>query len=128
MLRILVLNGPNLNLLGERDHSVYGSETLDDVNARLAVRARELGTQVVFFQSNHEGALIDRIHAERRTSQGLIMNPGALTHYSYSLRDAVEAAGLPLVEVHISDWKTVMGKGTGGYIEALESLVQHLSE
>jgi 3-dehydroquinate dehydratase II len=145
MLRILVINGPNLNLLGERDTRLYGEATLDDVNAGIAARARELGVQVIFFQSNHEGALIDKIHAERRSADGIIINPGALTHYSYSLRDALEAVEPPAVEVHISDiskreefrrtsvvtdvaWKTVMGKGTEGYIEALEELVEHLSE
>jgi len=144
MLRILVINGPNLNLLGERDTRLYGEATLDDVNAGIAARARELGVQVIFFQSNHEGALIDKIHAERRSADGIIINPGALTHYSYSLRDALEAVEPPAVEVHISDiskreefrrvsvvtpvaWKTVMGKGTDGYIEALEALVAHLS-
>ena len=91
MLRILVMNGPNLNLLGERDTKLYGDRTLDDINADMAARARELGAQVIFFQSNHEGALIDKIHAERRTADGIIINPGALTHYSYSLRDALEA-------------------------------------
>ncbi len=145
MLRILVMNGPNLNLLGERDTKLYGDRTLDDINADMAARARELGAQVIFFQSNHEGALIDKIHAERRTADGIIINPGALTHYSYSLRDALEAVEPPAVEVHISDigkreefrrlsvitpvaWKTIMGKGPEGYIEALEALVKHLSE
>lgn len=145
MLRILVMNGPNLNLLGERDTKLYGDRTLDDINADIAARARELAAQVIFFQSNHEGALIDKIHAERRTADGIIINPGALTHYSYSLRDALEAVEPPAVEVHISDiskreefrrlsvitpvaWKTIMGKGAEGYIEALEALVKHLSE
>ncbi len=145
MLRILVMNGPNLNLLGERDTKLYGDRTLDDINADIAARARELAAQVIFFQSNHEGALIDKIHAERRTADGIIINPGALTHYSYSLRDALEAVEPPAVEVHISDiskreefrrlsvitpvaWKTIMGKGPEGYVEALEALVKHLSE
>ena len=145
MLRILVMNGPNLNLLGERDTKLYGDRTLDDINADIAARARELAAQVIFFQSNHEGALIDKIHAERRTADGIIINPGALTHYSYSLRDALEAVEPPAVEVHISDiskreefrrlsvitpvaWKTIIGKGPEGYIEALEALVKHLSE
>lgn len=145
MIRILVLNGPNLNLLGERDPSVYGSTTLDELNELIAERARELNAQVVFFQSNHEGALIDRIHAERTQADGIIINPGALTHYSFSLRDAIEAVPTPVVEVHLSDiskreefrrvsvispvaWKTVMGKGTDGYLEALDALVAHLSQ
>ena len=144
MLRILVINGPNLNLLGERDTSIYGDKTLDDINTDLAARARELEVQVVFFQSNHEGALIDKIHAERHTADGIIINPGALTHYSYSLRDAIEAVEPPVVEVHISDiskreefrresvvtpvaWKTIMGRGPDGYTDALESLVEYLS-
>jgi 3-dehydroquinate dehydratase-2 len=144
MLRILVINGPNLNLLGEREVAVYGSRSLDEINMDIAARAREMHVQVVFFQSNHEGDLIDRIHAERKESDGIIINPGALTHYSYSLRDALEAVDPPAVEVHISDidsreefrrvsvvrpvvWKTIMGKGPQGYISALESLVQHLS-
>jgi 3-dehydroquinate dehydratase-2 len=144
MLRILVINGPNLNLLGEREVAVYGSRSLDEINMDIAARAREMHVQVVFFQSNHEGDLIDRIHAERKEADGIIINPGALTHYSYSLRDALEAVDPPAVEVHISDidsreefrrvsvvrpvvWKTIMGKGPQGYISALESLVQHLS-
>jgi 3-dehydroquinate dehydratase-2 len=144
VIRILVMNGPNLNLLGEREPSVYGTRTLDDINADVAARARELGVQPVFYQSNHEGDLIDTIHAERRSSAGIIINPGALTHYSYALRDALEAVSLPVVEVHISDiskreefrrvsvispvaWKTIMGKGPAGYIEALEALVRHLA-
>ncbi|MHB8895128.1 MAG: type II 3-dehydroquinate dehydratase [Candidatus Geothermincolia bacterium] len=145
MFRIVIINGPNLNLLGERDPSIYGSRTLDDINSDIAVRARELNVQVVFFQSNHEGALIDKIHAERKEADGFIINPGALTHYSFSLRDALEAVAVPAVEIHLSDisqreefrrvsvispvvWKTIMGKGPDGYLQALESLVEHLSE
>ena len=144
MERIIVLNGPNLNLLGERDPGHYGSKTLDDINSGIASLAAELSVEVVFFQSNHEGDLIDRIHAERNSCDGIIINPGALTHYSYSLRDALEAVEPPAVEVHLSDiskreefrclsvitpvaWKTIMGKGPDGYIEALEALVEHLS-
>jgi 3-dehydroquinate dehydratase-2 len=133
-----------LNLLGERDQSVYGTRTLDDINTDIAARARELGVQPVFFQSNHEGDLIDKIHDERNSSAGIIINPGALTHYSYSLRDALEAVDVPAVEVHLSDisrreefrrvsvispvaWKTIMGRGPAGYIDALEALVEHLA-
>jgi 3-dehydroquinate dehydratase II len=145
VLRIIVINGPNLNLLGERDPGIYGSRTLDEINADITHRARDLNVQIVFFQSNHEGALIDRLHAERKEADGVIINPGALTHYSYSLRDAIEAVSLPTVEVHLSDiskreefrrvsvispvaWKTIMGKGPGGYIEALDALAAHLSD
>lgn len=143
MERILVLNGPNLNLLGERDPGHYGTTTLEELNRDISSLAAELGVEVVFFQSNHEGDLIDRIQDERNSSQGLIINPGALTHYSYAIRDAIEAAGLPAVEVHLSDirareewrrtsviepvvWLSVVGKGPGGYLEALRELVAHL--
>jgi 3-dehydroquinate dehydratase-2 len=141
--RILVLNGPNLNLLGERDPGHYGTTTLEELNRDISSLAAELGVEVVFFQSNHEGDLIDRIQDERNSSQGLIINPGALTHYSYAIRDAIEAAGVPAVEVHLSDirareewrrtsviepvvWLSVVGKGPGGYLEALRELVAHL--
>lgn len=145
MERILVINGPNLNLLGERDCSHYGSKTLDEVNRELGELASELGVEVLFFQSNHEGDLIDRIHAERKVAGGIIANPGALAHYSYALRDAFEAAGLPVVEVHISDisarerwrarsvtgevvWKVIYGRGTDGYGDALRELTGFLRE
>ena len=145
MERILILNGPNLNLLGERDSSQYGSKTLEEITRELAELASELGVEVVFYQSNHEGDLIDRIHAERKKASGIIANPGALAHYSYALRDAFEAAGLPVVEVHISDisaredwrahsvisdvaWKVIIGRGTAGYGEALRELVGLLRE
>jgi len=101
--RIIVLNGPNLNLLGERDPGHYGSKTLDDINSGIASLAAELSVEVVFFQSNHEGDLIDRIHAERNSCDGIIINPGALTHYSYAIRDALDAVRIPVVEVHLSD-------------------------
>ncbi|MBU4174144.1 MAG: type II 3-dehydroquinate dehydratase [Actinobacteria bacterium] len=143
MERILVINGPNLNLLGERDSSQYGSKTLEEVNREIAALAEDLGVEVVFYQSNHEGDLIDRIHAERKKASGIIANPGALAHYSYALRDAFEAAGLPVVEVHISDisareswrahsvtgevaWKVIIGRGTSGYGEALRGLTGFL--
>ena len=143
MTRILVLNGPNLNLLGDRDPSIYGSKTLDEINNELFKRSLELEIEIVCYQSNHEGSLIDKIHDERRLMHGLIINPGALAHYSYALRDALEAAGVPVVEVHISNifereewrrhsvtspvaWKTIAGEGTHGYSIALDQLVSHL--
>ena len=143
MERIIVLNGPNLNLLGERDPGHYGSKTLDDINSGIASLAAELSVEVAFFQSNHEGDLIDRIHAERNSCDGIIINPGALTHYSYAIRDALDAVRIPVVEVHLSDiysreewrrtsviepvvWLSIVGKGPDGYLEALRRLVEHL--
>ena len=137
---ILILNGPNLNRLGLREPEVYGSETLDALNARLSARAKELNTTLEFFQSNHEGELIDRIHAAADTTRGIIFNPGGFTHTSVALRDAVASVSIPVIEVHISNifarepfrHKTVVsgacrgvisGLGTNGYIIALEHLV-----
>ncbi len=138
-----MINGPNLNLLGERDPVHYGRKTLEEINRDVASLAAELGVEVVFFQSNHEGDIIDRIHGERKSCQGIIINPGALTHYSYAIRDAMEAVGIPAVEVHLSDifareewrgisviepvaWLSIVGKGPGGYLEALRKLVKHI--
>jgi 3-dehydroquinate dehydratase-2 len=100
-LRLLVLNGPNLDLLGEREPAIYGRETLAEINAGIAARAAELGIAVDFFQSNHEGMLIDRLH--RRDFDAAIVNAGGLTHTSVSLRDALLAVERPFVEVHLSD-------------------------
>jgi 3-dehydroquinate dehydratase-2 len=143
MEQILVLNGPNLNLLGERDSTHYGTKTLAEINEELAGKASELGVGLIFYQSNHEGDLIDKIHAERKKCGGIIINPGALTHYSYAIRDALEAVALPFVEVHLSDianreecrresvispiaMRVVMGRGWAGYVEALEEIASCL--
>ena len=104
MPKFLILNGPNLNLTGTRDPAHYGSLTLAEINARIAARAAELGAEVDFAQSNHEGVLIDTIQAARGVYDGIILNAGAYTHYAYAIRDAIGAIEpLPVVEVHMSN-------------------------
>jgi len=143
MPTIAVVNGPNLNRLGRREPEIYGTATLADVERIVRKRARELGCDVNFFQSNHEGALIDHIHQVADDGvDGIIINPGALSHYSYALADALRSIDVPAVEVHISDiysreeWrrKTVTGEacvevisglGAEGYVVALKALLRH---
>jgi len=102
-MKILVLHGPNLNLLGAREPGVYGSLTMEDINARLIELGRTLGAEVTCQQSNHEGVLIDALHDARTWATGVVFNPGAYTHTSVALRDAVAAIGIPVVEVHLSN-------------------------
>jgi 3-dehydroquinate dehydratase-2 len=103
MRRILIIHGPNLNLLGEREPEVYGRTTLGELNEELLRFVAKSHVEAVCFQSNHEGAIIDFLHEHRHQASGLVINPGALTHYSYALRDAITAIRLPAVEVHLSD-------------------------
>jgi 3-dehydroquinate dehydratase-2 len=103
MTTILIMHGPNLNLLGQREPGVYGSQTLEDINRQLQDYAREQGTELRTFQSNHEGELIDALHDAMSWADGVVFNPGAYTHTSVALRDAILAAGLPVVEVHLSN-------------------------
>jgi len=144
-MRILLINGPNLNTLGRRQPQVYGSLTLRDIEGRVAHRAAELGVEIAPFQSNSEGAIIDFLQREAPSAQGVIINPGALTHYSLALRDALEAIDLPVIEVHISNIYAreefrhhsviadiavgqVSGLGWRGYLAALDALVGILKE
>ncbi len=103
MKRILIVHGPNLNLLGEREPEVYGKMTLNELNQELSTFAAQCNVEALCFQSNHEGALIDFLHAQRKNAAALVINPGALTHYSYALRDAIAAVQLPAVEAHLSN-------------------------
>src|SRR5689334_8818857 len=102
-MKILVLHGPNLNLFGTREPGIYGRTTLTEINAMLETRAAEAGVELRILQSNHEGVLIDTLHAARDWADAVLINPGAFTHYSYALRDAISAVALPTVEVHLSN-------------------------
>ena len=142
-MQLLALHGPNLNLLGTREPGVYGSQTLDQVNAELESRAQALGATISCFQSNHEGALVDRIHEGRGSVDGILINAGAYTHSSIALRDALLGVAIPFVELHLSNTHArepfrhhstladkalgvICGFGPLSYTLALEGLVAHL--
>jgi len=142
-MKILVVHGPNLNLLGKRKREIYGDKTLEEVNSLLQQQAKELGVEIITFQSNSEGTLIDFIQAESPAAEGIIINPGALTHYGLSLRDALGDTNLPVIEVHLSNIYAreefrqrsviapiakgqISGLGWRGYIAALRTLVAEL--
>lgn len=103
MKSIWVINGPNLNLLGVREPGIYGSQGLQSIEDTLRKQAESIGIEMTFFQSNHEGAIIDRIHEAMGQADGILLNPGALTHYSYAVRDAISSVKVPTVEVHLSN-------------------------
>ncbi|MBE6855204.1 MAG: type II 3-dehydroquinate dehydratase [Ruminococcus sp.] len=144
-MKILVLNGPNLNLLGEREPGIYGSDTLSSICQTISQEAQELGAECIFFQSNHEGALIDKLHELRHDVDGILLNAGAYTHYSYALRDAIAGVRLPCVELHLSNVHAreefrhqsvlapvcigvVCGFGADSYSLALTGLVRHIAK
>lgn len=102
-MNILIINGPNLNLLGKREPGVYGSDSLEEIQREISEKAKQIGAEVDFFQSNHEGAIIDALHEAMDSYDGVVLNAGAYTHYSYAIRDAIAAIKIPVVEVHMSN-------------------------
>ena len=144
-MKFLIINGPNLNNLGKRDPAIYGADTLSDLQERIETRANDLDVNVEFFQSNHEGAIVDYIQASAPSSDGIVINAGALTHYGLSLRDALADTELPFVEVHLSNVHAredfrhqsiiasiskgqIVGIGWQGYTFALEYLAKLLKD
>ena len=140
-MRILVINGPNLNMLGIREPDHYGKETYADLIKKIEQHCAQKGVEVELFQSNHEGDLVDKIQSAYQNADGIVINPGAYTHTSIAILDAVKAVGIPTVEVHISkveqreDFrqisyirlacvKTITGHGTDGYLEAIDFLIE----
>ncbi len=144
-MKIMIINGPNLNFLGKRNKAVYGEKTLPEIEALLKLEGERLGIETVSFQSNSEGSLIDFIQKNSSGASGIIINPGALTHYGFSLRDALVDSGLPVIELHISniyareEWRAksviapiakaqISGLGWRGYVAALQTLVGELKK
>ena len=144
-MSIIVLHGPNLNLLGQREPNVYGTQTLPEINHEIVQLGEQLGCKVVSFQSNHEGALIDRLHQSMQDgTTGIIINPGGFTHTSVALRDAIAALSIPVIEVHLSNIHAresfrqlsyvspvatgvICGFGTDGYLLALRAILAKLN-
>ena len=142
-MNILVINGPNLNLLGSRSPEIYGQETLDELMTWLEKSPESSGEQFKFYQSNHEGDIIDTLHDEKEWAEGILINAGAFTHYSYAIRDAIETVNLPTVEIHISDIKNreefrkrsvlgdvcllqISGLGKFSYLEGVKALKSNI--
>lgn len=140
MKKVLLLNGPNLNMLGIREPGVYGTDTLASIEAEVVAYGAERGVEVDCFQSNHEGVLIDKLHEAHTAYDGVVYNPGAHTHYSYAIRDAIGSISTPVVEVHLSDINArepfraisvtapvcvaqIAGKGKMGYMEGIDVLL-----
>lgn len=143
IFRVEVMHGVNLDQLGNRDPTVYGSLTLPELEGLIGQQAHTLDLRVAFFQTNHEGAFVEHLHALRGSADAVLLNPGAWTHYSWAIRDALEIAGLPAIEIHLSDvasreswrqvsvigelcFKTISGRGAEGYGDALAALREHL--
>lgn len=144
-MKILVINGPNLNLLGEREPGIYGDQSYSALSGMIMDKADELGAKCEIFQSNHEGAIIDKLHSARKDFDGVVLNAGAYTHYSYAIRDAISAIKIPVIEVHISNVfardefrknsviapvckGSISGFGFAGYLMAMDALAKYSQE
>ncbi len=135
MIRVSLIHGPNLNLLGNRETEVYGRDSFDDINKKIKLRGQANGMEVRIFQSNHEGEIIDAIHEAKTAADGLVINPGAFTHYSYAIRDAITAVRLPTIEVHLTNvhareefrHRSVISPVVAGQIVGLGTLVYLLA-
>ena len=144
-MKLLIINGPNLNMLGIREPEIYGSRTYNNLIEMISAHCAENGVDADFYQSNHEGCLVDRIQQAYGNTDGIVINPGAYTHTSVAILDAVKTMGIPTVEVHISDpdereefrhtsyirlacIATVKGKGFEGYLEAVDTLIKHVGK
>lgn len=145
MKKILVIHGPNLNLLGEREPGVYGNDSFESINTEIAEYADSKGFDCEIYQSNHEGAIIDKLHAARKDKDGVVINAGAYTHYSYAIRDAIAAIKIPVIEVHMSDIhkreefrhlsviepvckKQICGFGKNSYLMGVDALEEIFNE